>query len=164
MSSDEIFLEMLLAALDAVGLEAIVVGSVAAVLQGAPVMTQDVDILIRDTPRNREKLARWCEEMGGARLVQPSPMSRTLSTVGTDIQVDVLFDLLPSCRTRFESLRARSVKVKVGAHEATVASLADIVASKKAANRDKDRAVLPILADTLKIRAKLRNDQEGSDA
>src|ERR1700722_16849568 len=56
MSSDELFLSQLLAALAAVKLEALVVGSAAAVLQGAPVMTQDVDLLVGNTQRNREKL------------------------------------------------------------------------------------------------------------
>jgi len=32
------------------------VGSVAALLQGAPITTEDMDILVRDTPKNREKL------------------------------------------------------------------------------------------------------------
>lgn len=53
MSSDESFLQDVVAALDRVGLEAIVVGTVAGVLNGAPVMTQDLDLLVRDTPKNR---------------------------------------------------------------------------------------------------------------
>jgi len=49
-SSDDSFLRDLVRALEVTGLEAIIVGSTAAVLQGAPVMTQDVDLLVRDTP------------------------------------------------------------------------------------------------------------------
>jgi len=58
MSSDESFLREVMVALDRVGLEALVVGTVAAVLNGAPVMTQDLDLLIRDTPKNREKIGK----------------------------------------------------------------------------------------------------------
>lgn len=155
MSSDEAFLEELLRALSESGLEAIVVGSVAAALQGAPITTQDVDLLIRDTPNNRKKLKTLCEKLGQVQLVQPSPVSRTLSTVGTAIQVDILFDELPSTRARFESLRSRSTRVTIGQQMAVVASLEDIIASKKAADRDKDRAQLPILQSTLRVKRKL---------
>jgi hypothetical protein len=77
MSSDEAFLELLLQALHDSGLEAIVVGTVAAVLQGAPIMTQDVDLLIRDTARNRGKLDKLCAAPGEVQLVQPSPYLET---------------------------------------------------------------------------------------
>jgi predicted nucleotidyltransferase len=155
MSSDEAFLEALLRALSESGLEAIIVGSVAAVLQGAPIMTQDVDLLIRDTPRNREKLVSFCSALGEVRLVQPSPMSRTLSTVGTAVQVDLLFDELPSTHARFEALRSRSINVPVGDQIAVVATLDDIIASKAAADRDKDRAQLPVLRNTLRVKRRL---------
>src|SRR5713101_7242806 len=58
MSSDESVLQDVVAALHRVGLEAIVVGTVAGVLNGAPVMTQDLDLLVRDTPKNREKIGK----------------------------------------------------------------------------------------------------------
>ena len=35
-----------------VGLDAIVIGNSAAALHGVPVTTQDIDIFVRDTPRN----------------------------------------------------------------------------------------------------------------
>ena len=158
MSSDEAFLEELLRALGSSGLEAIIVGSVAAALQGAPITTQDVDLLIRDTPRNREKLNKLCERLGEVKLVQPSPVSRTLSTVGTAVQVDILFDELPSTRARFESLRSRSLKVPIGQQVAVMASLEDVIASKAAADRDKDRAQLPVLKNTLKVIRKLNGE------
>ncbi len=56
-SSDEAFVLAVLKALKESSLEAIVVGSVAAVLQGSPVTTQDMDLLVRDTPTNRKKIA-----------------------------------------------------------------------------------------------------------
>ena len=158
MSSDEAFLEGLLRALKSSKLEAVIVGSVAAVLQGAPLMTQDVDLLIRDTPRNREKLADLCSALGEVRLVQPSPHSRTLSTVGTEVQIDLLFDELPSTHASFESLRSRSVQVPIGDQLAVVAALEDVIASKAAADRDKDRAQLPILRNTLRIKRKLEEE------
>ncbi|MCL2725646.1 MAG: hypothetical protein FWD69_14525 [Polyangiaceae bacterium] len=46
-SSDEDFVESVARALEASKLDAIVVGATAAVLQGAPLTTQDVDLLVR---------------------------------------------------------------------------------------------------------------------
>ena len=113
MSSDEEFLVRILRAAAAVRLEVIVVGSTAAVLQGAPVMTQDVDLLIRDTPRNREKLDRFCEELGGAQQVRPSELSRAVKLLGLDVPIDILFDRLPTGQT-FESLRSRAERLPLG--------------------------------------------------
>lgn len=58
MSPDENFLVRLLGALAKVRLEAIVVGSASAAMQGVPVLTEDVDLLVRDTPRNRRRRKR----------------------------------------------------------------------------------------------------------
>jgi hypothetical protein len=46
-------------------------------------------------------------------------------------------------------LRSRAASTRFGRHDLKVASLADIITSKKAANRPQDRAVLPILRRTL---------------
>lgn len=153
MSSDEVFVEEVLTALVDCGLEAVVVGSVAALLQGAPIATEDMDILVRDTPRNREKL-RLVEERLGHRAVQLTPLSRTLRIPTPRAHVDVLFDEI-SGRLHFEGLRARSVRVPLGKVVAVVAALEDVIASKEAAGRPKDLAQLPILRDTLNVRRAL---------
>lgn len=149
MSPDETFVAELLRALASAGLEAIIVGSVAAVLQGAPVTTRDVDILLRDTPRNRAKLEAFYALVRG-RPLRPSPRSEAITVVGTAIPIDILFDRIAG-GLRFESLRSRAVRVRLGAHEASAASLADVIASKEAADRPKDRAQLPALRDTLRV-------------
>jgi hypothetical protein len=50
----------------------------------------------------------------------------------------------------FESLRSRAAATRFGRHDLKVASLEDVIASKKAANRPQDRAVLPVLRKTLR--------------
>ena len=60
-------------------------------------------------------------------------------------------------------MRSRSSKRRVGDQSVTVASLEDIIQSKMAAGRDKDRAVLPILRDTLKTKQALQNKSPGTD-
>jgi predicted nucleotidyltransferase len=155
MSHDEAFVVELLRALEASGLEAIIVGTTAAVLQGVPLMTEDVDILIRDTPRNREKLARLGAELGRARPIEHSPLSRTLRIVGDDdLDVDVLFDEL-SGDLSFARIRAQSVSVPIGDRVAIVASLEDVIASKRAANRLKDQAQLPMLESFARVKRAL---------
>jgi hypothetical protein len=49
----------------------------------------------------------------------------------------------------FEGLRARAVTVEIEAVPMLVASLADIIKSKKAARRPRDLAVLPVLEKAL---------------
>src|SRR5204863_1673608 len=67
MSSDisEKTLVALAKALRAAKLEAIIIGNSASMLNGAPVTTQDIGLLIRDTKTNRRKLARFVDEIGG---------------------------------------------------------------------------------------------------
>jgi hypothetical protein len=150
MSSDEQFLVEILRALESSGLEAIFVGLTAAVLQGAPVTTQDVDLLVRDTPRNREKIRAFGQAIG-ARAVERGELARVETLLGAAAPVDMVFDGLPGDLT-FESIRSRSVRKEIAGHTAVVASLADIIASKEAAGRPKDLAALPILRDTLVVK------------
>jgi predicted nucleotidyltransferase len=49
----------------------------------------------------------------------------------------------------FESLRSRASEVTFWGHRLLVASLQDIVASKRAAGRERDKAALVILQKTL---------------
>ncbi|HKC60159.1 MAG TPA: hypothetical protein VKB92_08745 [Myxococcales bacterium] len=155
MSSDETFLREVMLALDRVGLEALVVGTVAAVLNGAPVMTQDLDLLVRDTPKDREKLAKLAAALQIAGPVEVSELSRSVTLIGGALPIDILFDALPGGLT-FEALRSRSSRVQIGDSAATVASLGDVIASKEAAGRPKDLAQLPMLRDTQRVRGALK--------
>lgn len=157
--SDERFLDQLVAALAEVGLEAIIVGNTASILHGAPVLTQDVDLLVRDTARNRAKLKRLATALGGT---GPHPISELTSTVrilGAAVPIDVLFNQL-SGGLRFESVRSRSAGISTGSQVATVASLEDVIRSKEAANRPKDLAALPMLRDTLRVKQALQHETD----
>jgi hypothetical protein len=142
-------------ALRAARLEAIVIGNSASMLNGAPVTTQDIDLLIRDTRLNRRKLARFAKAIGGT---APMPVSE-LSKVewiegGLAVPVEIHYDRIAGGLT-FSSVRSRAQLVAVGNEKLAVATLADVIRSKQAANRPKDRAVLPILRDTLAVKMKL---------
>jgi len=157
MSSDlsEKTLVTVAKALRAAKLEAIVIGNSASMLNGAPVTTQDIDLLIRDTRPNRRKLARFAEEIGGSAPMPVSELSKVEWIEGRlAVPVEIHYDRISGGLT-FSFLRSRAQHVMVGDEKLVVASLADVIRSKQAAGRPKDRAVLPILRDTLTVRKKL---------
>ena len=155
-SVDERWLVELAAALAETGLDAVVVGATAAVLQSAPLMTQDVDLLVRSTQRNEAKLRRLGLRLGGS-WMEVSPLSRARTLVGAPLHVDLLFDALPG-GLRFKSLKSRALRLEFGGHVLLVATLDDVIASKRAANRPKDRAHLPLLEETSRLVALLKGE------
>jgi hypothetical protein len=157
MSSDisEKTLVALARALRRAKLEAIVIGNSASMLNGAPVTTQDIDLLIRDTRQNRRKLARLAEEIGGSAPMPVSELSKVEWIEGRlAVPVEIHYDRISGGLT-FSSLRSRAQLVVVGDEKLVVAALSDVIRSKQAADRPKDRAVLPILRDTLLVKKKL---------
>lgn len=153
MNSDveETFLAEIAVALRATGLEALVVGNVASILNGAPVLTRDVDLLVRKTPLNQRKLKKLAASLGGTGPLPISDLTSTERIYGLRVPIDILYDQIAG-KLRFAALRSRAQPVPVGGGVLTVASLADVIKSKEAAGRPKDKAVLPILRDTLAVR------------
>ena len=136
-------------------LEAIVIGNSASMLNGAPVTTQDIDLLIRDTKPNRRKLARFADEIGGSAPMPVSELSRVEWIEGRlAVPIEIHYDRIAGGLT-FSSIRSRAQLVRVGDEKLVVADLRDVIRSKQAAGRPKDRAVLPILRDTLAVKKKL---------
>jgi hypothetical protein len=88
-------------------LEAVVIGNSASMLNGAPVTTQDIDLLIRDTKTNRRKLARFAEEIGGASPMPVSEQSNVEFIEGDlAVPVEIHFDRISGGLT-FSSVRTR---------------------------------------------------------
>jgi len=106
---------------------------------------------------NRTKLDAVAAAIGAARPRQLSPLASVMTLVGAEIPVDVLFDELVGA-LKFEAVRSRSVNVAVGDVTIVSASLADIISSKRAANRPKDRAQLPVLESTLRVLEAMRDE------
>lgn len=152
-SRDELFLAELASALQKTKLEAIVVGNMASILNDAPVLTQDVDLLVRDTKLNRKKLKQLAAELGGTGPGYISGLTSTEHIYGAALPIDILYEKMAG-NLRFASVKSRSRTHVVGnkGELLIVASLADIIKSKTAAGRPKDKAVLPILKSTLAAR------------
>lgn len=125
------------------------VGNAAAALHGAPVTTIDFDFVFRLAPRNLTKLKGVARELGGTLMKPFYPASEIIRLVNDDVglQIDFL-PTIPGIRS-FESLRKRSERVTFGGVDVLVASLEDIIRSKRASGRAKDRAVLAVLEATL---------------
>jgi predicted nucleotidyltransferase len=140
------------AAIEAQQLEAILIGNAAAALHGAPVTTIDLDFFIRRTPANKKKMEALAASLG-ATLYRPFyPASRVVRLMNDDatLQVD-LMDEVSGIRS-FEGVRKRAMEISVEGATVRVAALADIIKSKRAANRPRDLAVLEILEKTLEAK------------
>ena len=135
----------------------VLVGGLCAVLHGAPIVTMDMDIV---HPRGPENLARLSEALRGigahyrhqfGRRTEPGishldtpghqllqtdigPLD-VLGTIGNGLDYDALLPL-----SRAEDIEGMSIRLL---------DLEKLIEVKSAANRDKDRAVLPILRQTL---------------
>ena len=131
-------------------LDAVLIGNAAAALQGSPVTTVDLDFMFRKTARNLSKLRRIADDLDAVVMRPFYPASELYRVIrdSDGLQFDFM-GKVDGVRS-FESLRSRSTVAKFGRHELKVASLDDIIRSKKAANRPQDRAVLPVLRRTLR--------------
>ena len=135
--------------MNAVKLEAVLIGNAAAALQGAPVTTVDFDFLFRKTPRNLGKLKRLGASLGAVVLRPYYPASDLYRIVRDDDGLQVDFMVTIHGVRSFEGLRERATSVEIDGVTVLVASLRDIIRSKRAARRPRDLAVLEILEKTL---------------
>jgi len=128
------------------GVEFLVVGLAAAALQGAPAVTQDIDLWFRDLsdPALQRALRRV-----GAIYIPPSPRNPPLLAGGDAGLFDVVVNM--DGLGSFAQEARRALRIPVGVFEVRVLPLARIIASKKATDRPKDRAILPALEDALRV-------------
>ena len=131
------------------GLEAVLIGNAAAALQGAPVTTMDFDFLFRKTPANLRKLKAMAKNLGAVVFKPYYPASDLFRVVRDEDSLQLDFMAAIHGVKSLASLRSRASRVDFGGNVLLVADLADIVASKRAAGRPRDRAVLEILEKTL---------------
>ena len=121
-----------------------VVGLSAATLQGAPVVTQDVDLWFENLGEPR--ISSALREVSAA-YVPPSAINPPmLAGEGAE-----LFDIvirMDGLGTFAEEIK-NCVEIPLGRQMLKVLSLERILASKLVANRPKDRLTIPVLRDAL---------------
>lgn len=150
------------------GVEFLVVGGVAAQLEGAPILTLDLDILFEQDPANLGRLLRALRELHAryrnpaGRHIEPDPekletlkMHLLLTDLGA---LDLLGEI--GAGLRYQDFAGRTVAYQLGDARVRVLELAAVIETKEHADRAKDRAVLPVLRQTLALKAAMRPSQE----
>jgi hypothetical protein len=140
-------------------LDAVLIGNAGAALQGAPVTTIDLDFLFRKTPANLKKLKAVASALD-AIIMRPYYPVSGLYRVARDedgLQLDFM-TVIDGIRS-FEGLRKRAKTVHVADTEVVVAALTDIIKSKRAAGRDRDRAVLEVLEKALHEESRIEKSE-----
>ena len=145
----------------------VVVGGIAAIAQGSPLPTEDVDITPERSTDNVEALAAALVDLDAklrtaegpvefpidARMIAGNALWNLTTSVG---DLDLCFE--PAGTRGYDDLRRHALELDLGSGAPVlIASLADVIRSKEAAGRAKDRAQLPALRETLDaIRARER--------
>jgi hypothetical protein len=151
----------MLAALNEHGVRYVVIGAIAAIAQGYPLNTGDLDVTPARDPDNLERLANALRDLE-ARLRVPAHD-------GADLPIDANYlgdvdswtlvtkfgalDLLfaPTGTQGYPDLHRNSVTVQIAGGKAEMAALLDVIRMKEASARPKDLAQLPALRQTLEI-------------
>ncbi len=151
MSADFSYLLKVVRLLDEIGIEAIIVGNSASILNQVPVFTEDLDFFVRDTPLIRKRIREFADRLKAESRPEPIGLLTDAVRVRSgDVPIDFLFAI--GGEPKFESVRSRAWRHPQGGRRVWVASLEDVIASKKAANRPKDQAALLILEQTLAVK------------
>jgi len=139
--------------------EFILVGGVAAAVQGAPIVTQDVDILYRLAPANLKRLELALDVLNAVTRDDPRRLRFAVSHLATKghklAMTDAgAIDILGSINDGlvFEDLLPHTERMEFEGLEVNVLRLDKLIDLKRALGRPKDLAVLPVLEATLKER------------
>lgn len=153
-------LEHILAVLDRHRVVYVLIGGLAAVAHGSPFPTEDADITPDPAPANLKRLSAALAELDARIRVAGEtdgvPFGRdadslvavqtwNLTTVAGDL--DLSFE--PDGTGGFADLNRDAEGFELYGVVVRIASLADVIRSKQAANRPKDQRVLPTLRELL---------------
>jgi predicted nucleotidyltransferase len=154
------FAAELLKALSDGDVEFVVVGGVSAVLNGAPIVTQDLDVCYRREETNLERLAAALKpfdpRLRGLPPGLPDRFDIHSLRLGANFTLTAnnhALDLLATMSGigSYEDIIQSTESRQVFGIRVRVLSLTDLIRSKKAAGRPKDLAVIPVLEATLQI-------------
>jgi hypothetical protein len=159
--------ERMLQILEEHGVRFVLIGGFAAVIHGSPYVTTDIDLVPESTLENLRRLSAALHAMN-ARVWTASepdgiPFEHDAASIAdvrvwnlvTDLgRLDLTFE--PAGTAGYEDLARSATRLEISGTHVDVAALADIIRSKEAAGRDKDRLVLPVLRRLL---AALENEE-----
>jgi hypothetical protein len=134
----------------------VLIGGLAASLYGSPHVTTDADIAPAREASNLERLAAaLCEldariraegEPEGLAFDRSAALLANVSILNLTTRygdLDLTFE--PAGTQGYDDLRRRAVEIQIRETRVVVAALADVIRSKEAAGREKDRLTLPTL-------------------
>ena len=129
-----------------------VVGLSAAALQGAPVVTQDIDLWFQRL--DHAGIRKALKKVGGD-YISPIGLNPPMFA-GKNLE---MFDIVltMSGLEDFKKEMSHTIAIPLGTFKIRVLSLERIIKSKEAARREKDRLTLPVLKDSL---AAIRSNQK----
>jgi len=142
------------------GVQYVLIGGLAATLHGSPLRTGDADICPARDSENLERLAIALRRMGAQIRTEDVPgglpfacdaaFLRNVEMLNLTTNLgDVDVSFVPSGTTGYADLVRHVVEYDLGGLIVPVAALADIIRSKEAAGREKDRVALPTLRTLL---------------
>jgi len=136
----------------------ILVGGVAAVVQGAPIMTLDLDVLYSTNPNNLTHLLSAIEDLDGYYRMEPEkrlkPQLSHLAVGGHNLLSTRLgpLDLLGNIgRSRtYQDLAPHAIQIYIGPGlTVPVLDLETLIDVKEEVGGEKDRTMLPVLRRAL---------------
>lgn len=145
------------------GVRFVLIGGLAAIHWGSPFPTEDVDITPERSIANLELLSAALTEINARIRTSSEPDGLPFSHTGASLadagvwnlvtdHGDLDISFVPNGTTGFDDLTRDATTDPLYGVELRVASLADIIRSKQAANRPKDQRVLPTLREILASR------------
>jgi predicted nucleotidyltransferase len=156
VAEPELAPERILGVLRDHGVRFVLVGGYAAVIHGSPYLTTDVDVVPEWTRENLERLSEALDAMHARVVIPGEPEgvdfghdaaslgnSNVWNLVTDHGRLDITF--VPSGTSGYEDLARDSMHLVILGVDVDVASLGDVIRSKEAAGREKDRVVLPVL-------------------
>lgn len=160
----ELDLARLLEVLDRHHVVYVLIGGLAAVYHGSPFPTEDMDIAPDTDRANLSRLISALAELGARVRTESVPAGLPFSVDVDSLAAVQMWNLTttagdldlsftPAGTDGYADLRKDAIVAELYGVSVPVASLADVVRSKQAANRPKDQRVLPTLRKLLARRA-----------
>ena len=140
------------------GVDFVCIGGTAAVLQGANYVTFDLDVCPEENADNLTRLSSALSALNARVRVEGIDEGFAFAHDGASLARARMWNLLtdagdldicfvPAGTTGYDDLVRAAVPMELDDQTILVASLDDIIRSKRAADRDKDRLALPVLEE-----------------
>lgn len=177
MASEDFDPVRLLAALREADVDFVLIGGMAAILHGDVGVTVDLDVVPASAPRNLDRLGNALRAIDARIRTEGVPEGLPFDCSAAffrNLPPDAIVNLTtragdldlafrPSGTQGYADLRRDAIEIEAAdGLRILVASLADVIRSKEAANREKDRIALPRLRRLLDRLREEHGDDDGT--